>query len=121
MEMLFIDDERPRPSLNDWALATTSTAALSWLRYRRAMGIPVDVVSFDHDLGGDDTTRPVVLWMCENGHWPESVYVHTGNPIGEEWLVGMVQRYAPPGTLKGYGLNYWGTGPDSVIRNEIPQ
>lgn len=111
---LFIDDERPAPK--GWELALTSSAALAAIAAQAYDG-PLESVSFDHDLGGDDTTRPVVLWMCENDHWPESVYVHTGNPIGEEWLVGMVRRYAPAGTLKGFGLNYWGTGPDSVIRH----
>lgn len=115
---LFIDDERPAPE--GWELALTSDEALAVIEAQAYDG-QLESVSFDHDLGGDDTTRPVVLWMCENDHWPESVYVHTGNPIGEEWLVGMVRRYAPTGTLKGYGLNYWGTGPDSVIRNEVPQ
>ena len=74
-------------------------------------------MSLDHDLGGDDTTRPVVLWMCEHRWRPDHLYVHTGNPIGEQWLVGTIRRYAPAGTLAGYGLNFWGTGPDSVIRN----
>lgn len=121
MNRLFIDDERPRPNIKEWSLALTSTAALNYLKYNRSMKIPVHVVSFDHDLGGEDTTRPVVLWMCENNFWPDEAYVHTGNVIGEEWLVGMIRRYAPAGTLRGYGLNYWGTGPDSVIRNEEPR
>lgn len=114
---LFIDDERPAPMM--WDLALTSRDALALLEVYKSIPKAVDAISFDHDLGGDDTTRPVVLWMCENDFWPESVFVHTGNPIGEEWLVGMIRRYAPPGTLKGYGLNYWGTGADSVIRNEV--
>lgn len=111
---LFVDDERPAPMM--WDLALTSTEAITKLTPYLKLPSSVDVVSLDHDLGGDDTTRPVVLWMCENDWWPQSIYVHTGNPIGEEWLCGMVRRYAPPGTLKGWGLNYWGTGPDSVLR-----
>lgn len=118
---LFVDDERPAPE--GWVWAKTSEYAINMLerwrdselgRYRE--DAEIEVVSLDHDLGGDDTARRVVLWMCEHEQWPSEVYVHTGNPIGEEWLVGMVRRYAPPGTLKGYGLNYWGTGPDSVLR-----
>ncbi|MFY2788483.1 cyclic-phosphate processing receiver domain-containing protein [Rhodococcus sp. MALMAid1271] len=112
---LFIDDERPAPE--GWELALTSAEAIAMIDEQGYKLAALEAVSFDHDLGGDDTTRPVVLWMCENDYWPESVYVHTGNPIGEEWLVGMVRRYAPAGTLKGYGLNYWGTGPDAVIRH----
>ena len=109
---LFVDDERAAPE--GWVLAKTSEEALFLL-----LANDVEALSLDHDLGGDDTTRRIVLAMCEHEYWPESVYVHTGNVIGEEWLVGMIRRYAPEGTLKGYGLNYWGTGPDSVIRNDL--
>jgi hypothetical protein len=52
-------------------------------------------MSLDHDLGGDDTTRPIVLWMCENESWPTTVHVHTANPVGREWLEGMIERYKP--------------------------
>ena len=124
---LFVDDERAAPE--GWVLALTSADALDILRrHTNARNVAnaldqqvdrIESVSLDHDLGGDDTTRPIVLYMCEHECWPESMYVHTGNVIGEEWLVGMIRRYAPEGTLKGYGLNYWGTGPDSVIRNDL--
>lgn len=53
-------------------------------------------ISFDHDLGGDDTSRRVVLWLCENSEpnkWPATASVHSMNPIGREWLTGMIQRY----------------------------
>ncbi|MGF7125027.1 cyclic-phosphate processing receiver domain-containing protein [Rhodococcus sp. BE178] len=112
---LFVDDERPAPK--GWVLAQTAMAARdvlvpSWIARRR-----LEALSLDHDLGGDETTRPIVLWMCENDWWPREVYVHSGNPVGEEWLVAMVRRYAPAGTLKGYGLNFWGSGPDTQIQN----
>lgn len=115
---LFVDDERPAP--NGWAIASTSMEALAVLKDARNNGTPIEALSLDHDLsivdGEDDTTRPVVLWMCEHDWWPANVYVHTGNPVGEEWLVGMVQRYAPAGTLKGFGCNFWGTSNESVVR-----
>lgn len=44
-------------------------------------------------LGGDDTTRRVVLIMCENNFWPERVYLNSANPVGCEWLEGMIKRY----------------------------
>ncbi|WP_368856486.1 cyclic-phosphate processing receiver domain-containing protein, partial [Mycobacteroides abscessus] len=37
---------------------------------------PIEAISLDHDLGGEDTTRPVVLWLAEHGNWPQRVYVH---------------------------------------------
>lgn len=119
---LFVDDERPAPE--GWTLAKTSQEALSILAEVRELGRTLDVISLDHDLSTvmyeDDTTRPVMLWMCETEWWPTELYVHTANPYGEEWLVGMAQRYAPPGTLKGYGCNFWGTcKSDSIERHLI--
>ena len=51
----------------------------------------------DHDLGGDDTSRAIVLWMCENEWWPESVMVHSQNPVGSFWLRAMIERYSREG------------------------
>lgn len=85
---LWVDDLRPAP--NGWYWAETSADALEWLSR-----FDCDEISFDHDLGGDDTTRPVVLWMAEHNDWPTVCRVHTANPVGREWLVGMINRYGP--------------------------
>lgn len=85
---LWVDDLRPPP--HGWLWAKTSTEAISFLRT-----FDIDVMSLDHDLGGDDTTRPVVLWLCGGTSWPREVRVHTANPVGREWLEGMVSRYGP--------------------------
>jgi len=53
------------------------------------------IMSLDHDLGGEDTSRPIVLWMIENDFWPVEVKVHSANPVGIEWLEGMIERYKP--------------------------
>ena len=52
-------------------------------------------MSLDHDLGGEDTPRPVVIWFCEADYWPTEVVVHSANPVGIEWLEGMIERYKP--------------------------
>lgn len=85
---LWIDDLRPAP--DGWTWAKTSAEAIDALRQGGVMA-----VSFDHDLGGDDTTRPVVLWLCEHDAWPPVVHVHSANPVGVEWLTGMAERYGP--------------------------
>ncbi len=85
---LWIDDLRPAPE--GWVWAKSSAEAIDLLDRS-----PFDAASFDHDLGGDDTTRRVVLWLCENDRWPAVVHVHTANPVGREWLVGMARRYEP--------------------------
>lgn len=82
----WVDDLRTPPDGWDWA--KTSTEAIDALRLGG-----VEKLSLDHDLGGDDTTRPVVLWMCENEIWPREIRVHSANPVGVEWLTGMVDRY----------------------------
>lgn len=84
---LWVDDERVAPE--GWVWAKTCGAAL-WLL---SLG-NVKKISLDHDLGGNDTTRPIVLWMCENDVWPDEIYVHTQNPVGREWLEGMIERYS---------------------------
>jgi hypothetical protein len=88
MSSLWIDDLRPAP--DGWTWAKTSSEAIVLLGKSR-----FDAISFDHDLGGDDTTRRVVLWLCENDAWPPVVHVHTANPVGRDWLVGMAERYGP--------------------------
>ena len=86
---LWVDDLRPAPKGWDWV--KSSRAALAVLRT-----FPVVEMSLDHDLGGDDTTRPIVLWLCEHpDRWPRVVRVHSANPVGVEWLTGMITRYHP--------------------------
>ena len=89
---IWVDDIRTPPD-NDWVWVLGSESAICLLRDTRDQGWAVDVMSLDHDLGGDDTTRPVVLWMCENDFWPDEVVVHSANPVGVEWLEGMIERY----------------------------
>lgn len=89
---LWIDDLRVPPSASH-AWAKTSEEAIGLLSAEHAA---FSHVSFDHDLGGDDTTRRVVLWMCENpSSWPVTASIHTMNPVGRDWLSGMVSRYMP--------------------------
>lgn len=90
MTKLWVDDLRPAPE--GWIWAKNSNKAISALIAFSS----IDTISFDHDLGGDDTTRRVVMWLCENG-WGsiKTVYVHTANPVGREWLEGTINRYGP--------------------------
>jgi len=84
---LFIDDERV-PVDDGWVIARTSADAIAEIARR---GWPT-YISFDHDLGGDDTAMAVVNWMLEQvldgtyqGTIPE-FYVHSQNPIGRDKL-----------------------------------
>lgn len=87
---LWIDDLRPAPE--GWTWAKNSQEALDLLADKTHQ---VVAVSFDHDLGGDDTSRRVALWMAEHDAFPPLVHVHTANPVGRDWLVGVATRYGP--------------------------
>lgn len=100
---LWIDDERPIPSdFTHWALSSADAiAVLDEYRQSDDYG-SLEVVSFDHDLGGtktDDTSRPVLLWMIEHEVWPREIRAHTANPIGYDWIIGTARRYAPATTF----------------------
>jgi len=86
---LWVDDLREPPE--GWRWAKSSRAAILRLEFDSFTEI-----SLDHDLGGDDTPRPVVLWMIENDYQPHRIHVHTANPVGREWLEGMIRRYLTP-------------------------
>jgi hypothetical protein len=93
---IWIDDLRPAPD-ETWKAFWNSEDAIKALDVYRAFRLDIEVISFDHDLGGQDTTRPIVYWMVENDFWPQEIRIHTSNPVGREWLDGMVTYYGPPG------------------------
>lgn len=84
---LFIDDLRtPVLDLGELTIARTSAQAIIALSENE-----YDYVFFDHDLGGDDTIRPVILWLEEQAHTRARVpiaqcYIHTSNPVGGKWV-----------------------------------
>lgn len=95
---LWVDDLRPPPD-DEWQWVTTSTEAIRFLN-----DTCVSVLSLDHDLGEDDTTRPIVLHMCMEDIWPHHIFVHSMNSVGAEWLIQMCERYAPVSTCVRRGL-----------------
>ncbi len=89
---VWIDDVRHPPD-GKWVWFKNSETAIDALRGYRRMGMKVEYISFDHDLGGDDTTRPVVNWMIENEFYADDYNVHSANYVGVEWLEGTIERY----------------------------
>ncbi|WP_321931887.1 cyclic-phosphate processing receiver domain-containing protein [Paraburkholderia guartelaensis] len=93
---LFIDDLR-NPGSPDWVIARSSYAAINILE---TQGCPVEI-SFDHDLGGDDTTMPVVrrlidLDLDSDGQYIPADFhfiVHSANPVGAENIRELLSRY----------------------------
>lgn len=83
---LFLDDLRNPPD-DTWWVARSSKAGIDFLL---AYGMP-DEISFDHDLGGDDTAMVFINTMIEmvlDGNLkihPEFDYtIHSANPVGCE-------------------------------------
>jgi hypothetical protein len=84
MVKLYIDDVRPSPS-PEWVVVRSSAHAITFIRH---FGVP-DEISFDHDLGGDDTGMRVVDWLISetldgNISIPAtfSFHIHSANPVG---------------------------------------
>lgn len=79
---LWIDDLRDPPSA-DWLWVKTSREAMKAL-----VDANVVEVSFDHDLGGDDTAMPAAKWIEEmaylNINRPVRWHVHSANPVGRQ-------------------------------------
>ena len=107
---LFIDDERFPPGGEagsyDWEIARSSEEAKQMI-FRS--GMP-SFISFDHDLGGEDTSMVFLKWLieyildanCEStviSKFPD-FYVHSQNPIGVKNITGLIE---------GFNNSYFGT------------
>ena len=97
---IWVDDIRPAPE--GWVWFKSSNVVCEWMVAMLMSDTPfkVDVMSLDHDLGGDDTTRPIVMFFCLNDWWPDEVRVHSANPPGVYWLESMIERYHPSNAHK---------------------
>jgi hypothetical protein len=88
---LYIDDIR-NPS-EDYIVLRSTEEAICFIK---ANGWP-EFISFDHDLGGDDTTM-VFLKRLVNEIWdgrtmPPDYTVHSANPIGSKNIVSFMESW----------------------------
>jgi hypothetical protein len=98
---LYIDDIRTPNDKNDWVIARSSEKAISLIKN---LGFP-SIISFDHDLGEDDTAMKVAKWIVntdldkeEQGKrdWIPSnfkFFVHSANPTGKANIEGLLNSY----------------------------
>lgn len=84
---LFIDDERfPPDNGKAWTVARSSEEAIHAVKM---FGVP-SFISFDHDLGGEDTSIVFIDWFIGQyldgaiTTFTQDYYVHSQNPIGRE-------------------------------------
>lgn len=91
--IMVIDDERSlRDGENRNVLyLRNSKNALLFLRHY-TKNVAIDELYLDHDLGGEDTIRPVVDFLEEMvfSETPLSIgtiFVHTANPVGADMIL----------------------------------
>lgn len=94
MFKMYIDDIRNPPEGDDWIIFRDSESALDFLQKNLNN---VEMISFDHDLGGDDTTRIVASFLEEKAYWEGKklkikTKVHSANPVGKAWLQKALDR-----------------------------
>ncbi len=93
---LYIDDIRNPPSTFD-VLTRSSRETID---YMENYGCP-NYISFDHDLGGDDTSMIIVNYMIQKDMNTEGefipddfvFYVHSANPVGKSNIEGLLNNY----------------------------
>lgn len=88
---MYIDDVRTPD--NSWVVVRSSNEALEYIKNN---GMP-EFISFDHDLGGDDTTM-VFLRKLVNSVWngndaPPNYYVHSANPVGKLNIISFMDSW----------------------------
>jgi len=108
--MMWLDDIRPAPE--GWTWVKDYDSAISLLKMGR-----VQTASLDHDLSDiqmrwdtgtgyseapvqrleERTGYHVVLWMAQNQTWPDTLRVHSGNPVGKRAMLQLIERHHPLG------------------------
>lgn len=91
---LFIDDIRTPPD-DSWKVAKNSNEAKKFIE---DYGIP-DCISFDHDLGEDDTSMIFVNWLIDQILDKNVVFskfkffVHSDNPVGSKNIEETIKNF----------------------------
>jgi len=93
---LWLDDVRPGPE--GWVWAKTLEEAKELLLTGQ-----VEEASLDHDLGdGENDGSALVRWMAEQNVWPKKrPRIHSANPVGVNYMRGVIDRYGPYGGSHG--------------------
>ena len=90
---LFIDDLRTPPQDREWVVVRSSAEALAVISER---GFP-SFISFDHDLGGEDTSMAFLQRLVNeawNGEDPPPDYqIHSANPVGAQNILAFMESW----------------------------
>jgi hypothetical protein len=89
---MYLDDIR-NPFDKGFMICRSSQDAISCVEKH---GMPI-FISFDHDLGGDDTSMKFIHWLSNqladgNLKFPKEFmyYIHSANPVGKENIRGLM-------------------------------
>lgn len=101
---LYIDDIRSPPSYFD-ALTKSSKETIEFMNN---YGCP-EFISFDHDLGGDDTSMSIVHYMINKDLDTDGLFipqgfsfeVHSANPVGANNITYLLNNYLKQRIRKG--------------------
>jgi len=96
MMRMYLDDIRDPKGEFDYIVRNSDSA----IYIMQVDGCP-DFISFDHDLGGDDTAMKVVKWMVERDldcQWkfiPDgfTFFVHSANICGKDNIESYLNSY----------------------------
>jgi len=74
------------PPDRTWTWVCESASAMGIVALAHEKGMPLEEISFDHDLGGNDTAMPVAR-MIEEGAYRNELprikwHIHSANPVG---------------------------------------
>jgi len=96
MRKLYVDDIRnPKGTFDKITRSSEET-----IEYLTRFGCP-DFISWDHDLGGDDTSMVIVKWLIEmdldmSGEFIPDTFtwnIHSANPVGASNIDGYLTSY----------------------------
>jgi len=94
---MYLDDLRDPPQNKQWLIVRSSKEAIDYVKKH---GMP-EYCSFDHDLGGEDTTMVFLKWLVDQDiHRGGNVIpdnfsydVHSANPVGVKNISGLLDNY----------------------------
>lgn len=95
MPWMFLDDLRNPTTNDDWIVLRSSQEAIDYVKQNGM----TEFASFDHDLGGEDTTMVFLRWLIDydldhevipkNFSWK----VHSANPVGSANIHSLISSY----------------------------
>lgn len=95
MAWMFLDDLRNPTTNDDWIVLRSSQEAIEHVKQNGM----TEFASFDHDLGGEDTTMVFLRWLVDydldHGIIPKnfSWKVHSANPVGSANIHSLISSY----------------------------